>query len=508
MTRDAKPRAITIAVLAMGGEGGGVLADWVVDLAEHAGYHAQTTSVPGVAQRTGATIYYIELFPDAAIGASGRLPVLALMPVPGELDIVIASELMEAGRAIQRGLVTPERTALIASTHRVFSMTERTAMADGAVDADALLEAGRAASKTYIAGDFAQLADTAQSMISSVLFGALAGAGVLPFERRQFEDAVQRGGVGVESSLAGFAAGFRFASEGAKDIAAPLASRPAVGPKLEKLASRVRDTFPPATHEVLVAAILRLADFQDVSYASEYLDLLEPVRDLDARYGHGGSALLLETSRYLALWMSYEDAVRVADLKTRGARFQRVKSEVRARPEQLVQISEFLHPGLEEIADILPAPLGAWLLRTPWIRKLSEPWTRQGQIVETTSLRGYLKLYALASLRPIRRKSLRFLRERKKIDQWLKLLGELARSDYVLAAEFAVSPRLIKGYGSTHQLGTRNFDAIVAALPQIRSLPGSASHLKKLYAAALADDTGQLLSTALAGLALEKEFTR
>ena len=51
---------------------------------------------------------------------------LALMPVPGELDIVIASELMEAGRAIQRGLVTPDRTTLIASTHRVYSMTERT----------------------------------------------------------------------------------------------------------------------------------------------------------------------------------------------------------------------------------------------------------------------------------------------------------------------------------------------------------------------------------------------
>ena len=58
--------AITIAILAMGGEGGGVLADWIVDLAEHAGYLAQTTSVPGVAQRTGSTIYYLEIFPSAA----------------------------------------------------------------------------------------------------------------------------------------------------------------------------------------------------------------------------------------------------------------------------------------------------------------------------------------------------------------------------------------------------------------------------------------------------------
>ena len=49
-------RPITIAILAMGGEGGGVLAEWIVDLAEHSGYVAQMTSVPGVAQRTGTEV--------------------------------------------------------------------------------------------------------------------------------------------------------------------------------------------------------------------------------------------------------------------------------------------------------------------------------------------------------------------------------------------------------------------------------------------------------------------
>src|SRR5580704_18107966 len=139
------PRAITIAILAMGGEGGGVLADWIADLAEHSGYFAQTTSVPGVAQRTGSTIYYLEMFPEAAVRAAGKEPVLALMPVPGEVDIVIASELMEAGRAIQRGLVSPDRTTLITSTHRVYSMTEKTVIADGQVDSSKLLEGAKSA---------------------------------------------------------------------------------------------------------------------------------------------------------------------------------------------------------------------------------------------------------------------------------------------------------------------------------------------------------------------------
>src|SRR5512140_3265407 len=164
---NAQPRAITVAILAMGGEGGGVLADWIVDVAERSGYFAQTTSVPGVAQRTGATIYYVEMFPESAARAAGKDPVLALMPVPGEVDVVIASELMEMGRAIQRGLVTPDRTTLIASTHRVYSMTEKIGLGDARVHSDVLIESGRVAAKMFIAADFARIASDTGSVISA-----------------------------------------------------------------------------------------------------------------------------------------------------------------------------------------------------------------------------------------------------------------------------------------------------------------------------------------------------
>src|SRR5262249_62135742 len=101
---ETKTRPITIAIFAMGGEGGGVLADWIIDLAEHSGYIAQLTSVPGVAQRTGATNYYLEIFRKPANG--GREPVMGLLPMPGDIDVVIASELMEAGRALPARLGT------------------------------------------------------------------------------------------------------------------------------------------------------------------------------------------------------------------------------------------------------------------------------------------------------------------------------------------------------------------------------------------------------------------
>src|SRR6478752_6051152 len=221
-----RTRPITIAILARGGEGGGVLADWIIDLAENNHYIAQLTSVPGVAQRTGATIYYVEIYPRAGIVDAAHEPVLALMPVPGDVDVVIASELMEAGRAIQRGLITPDRTTLIASINRVFSMTERIAMTDGRVDAEKLVEACRSAAKTMHAFDMAAIAEATGSVISSVLFGAIAGAGVLPFPRQAFEGAIKRGGKGIAASLAAFTAGFEATTSGVATVRTPPTTLP------------------------------------------------------------------------------------------------------------------------------------------------------------------------------------------------------------------------------------------------------------------------------------------
>ncbi len=500
------PHAITIAILAMGGEGGGVLADWLVDLAEQNGYFAQTTSVPGVAQRTGATVYYLEMFPESAVPA-GRHPVMALSPVPGEVDIVIASELMEAGRALQRGLVTAQRTTFIASTHRVYSMTERTAMGDGRVSSDKLLEGGRAAAQHFISADFAKLAEATGSLISPTLYGALAATGRLPFSRAQFEATITRGGVGVKSSLKAFGAGFDVARQSlspptAVELAAvaapPVAPVPAVGPRLAALAQRIQNTFPPANHATLAAGIVRMADYQDVDYAASYLDRLLPLAISLPADPVLAAELLDDTARHLALWMSYEDTVRVADLKTRRSRFQRVGGEVRLSHTQQLGINEFLHPRVEEIADTLPAALGRWLLATPWARACVAPFTRKGRIVQTSSIRGYLLLYAIAALRGLRRSSLRFQIEQQRIDDWLATIQRLAPLQPALALEVARSQRLVKGYGDTHARGWRSFERIMAKLPQLQTMSQGAQQLKALSQAALADDTGQALEQMLA----------
>ncbi|HEV8492747.1 MAG TPA: indolepyruvate oxidoreductase subunit beta family protein [Candidatus Angelobacter sp.] len=484
----------------MGGEGGGVLADWIVDLAENSGCLAQTTSVPGVAQRTGSTIYYVELFPEEAARAAGKDPVLALMPVPGEVDVVIASELMEAGRAITRGLVTPDRTTLIASTNRVYSMTEKIAMGDGRADAAAFLKAGGDSARVFIHRDFAAMAEANRSVISATLFGALAGSGTLPFQRQQFEAAIERSGIAVASSLKAFAAGFDAATapEAAPaETAAKAVPKP--GPALAALAARITSIFPAASHAILFAGIERLADYQDVAYASTYLDRLEPFRAL-AQQQSQDAALLSETARYLALWMSYEDAIRVADLKTRRTRFERVQADARVAGDQVLLIKEFLHPRVEEFADILPAGLGAWLLNTGWASRLVNHLTSKGKVLQTTSLWGFLQLYWLASLRRWRPKTLRFKREQLRIERWLEQVKDAAQPDYALALEVAECPRLVKGYGDTYVLGSRNFERLMQALPRLRQMDNPAVRLRKLREAALADDTGKKLEDTLAEL--------
>lgn len=496
-------RSISIAILAMGGEGGGILADWILDLAEHAGYLAQTTSVPGVAQRTGATIYYVELVPETEARKAGKDPVLALMPVPGDVDIVLASELMEAGRAVQRGLVTPERTTLIVSTHRVYAIGEKTALGDGIVDSSKFMDAGQAAAKRFIYCDMAKIAEETGSVISSVLFGALAGAEVLPFGREEFEAAIRRSGVAVEASFAAFAAGYERAGHpmvGGQALKPPAPSGSqgsARHPQVETLLKQVRERFPEAAQPIIVEGVKRLLDYQDPAYARQYLERLAPVAELDRAHGEGSFLLTIETARYLALWMSYEDTIRVADLKTRSARFRRVREEVRAGPNQLLHINEFLHPRLQEICDSLPAPLGRWLLASGWPRRTVEKLTRKGRIIRTTSISGFLLLYVLAGTKRWRRATLRYQTEDDYIKTWLERIRSVAPADYELAVEIAGCQRLVKGYGDTHERGSRNFQTIMGTIEQLRSRGEAARRLRELRDAALADEYGTRLDETL-----------
>ena len=502
MSNTAQP--LKIAILAMGGEGGGVLADWLVSMGEHCGWIAQTTSVPGVAQRTGATIYYVELFPWAQAQADRGEPVLALMPLPGDVDVVLASELMEAGRAVLRGLVTPERTTLIASSHRVYSMAEKMAMGEGRVDSAELMAQAGAAARKLVLFDMAEVASQCASVISAVLFGALAASGCLPFRRADFEDTIRRSGVGVKSSLQAFDQAFRMNSSpdagcassngqtstpSSKKQSAPTASK-----EVADLIKRIDDAFAVEVRTLIRDGVRRLLDYQDPAYASLYLDRLVAVSSLPCS---GESRLLREMARYLALWMSYEDTIRVADLKTRASRFARVADEVGVQGTQLLSIREFMHPRLEEVCDTLPV----WLGRAPWMRRLLGPLVGKGRVISTSSLTGFLLLYGIARLRRWRRATLRYQVENLRILEWLDYVAEASHVSPELALEVVLCQRLVKGYGDTHSRGFSNYQLLMTTAKKTGWRLAAAT-LRELREAALADEHGQQLQKAMGRHAL------
>ncbi|MEJ8822300.1 indolepyruvate oxidoreductase subunit beta family protein [Variovorax humicola] len=494
---------IKIAILAMGGEGGGVLADWIVDLGEHNGYIAQTTSVPGVAQRTGATIYYVELYPEARANADGGRPVLALMPLPGDVDVVLASELMEAGRAVQRGLVTQDRTTLVASTHRVYSIAEKSAMGDGRVDSTQLVEHARKAAKHFIRFDMAQAAEQSGSVISAVLFGALAGAGVLPFSRAQFEATVERGGVGVKPSLKAFGGAFERVQSGSEQDAppTPLPARAAPAPRhpqVRALVERVQRDFPASSQAILLEGVRRLIDYQDTAYAGTFLDRM---REIHALRVDDGGRLAQNTARHLALWMSYEDTARVAALKTRTTRFDRVRDEAGVQSGQVMAINEYMHPRLQEICETLPGALGRWLTNSGAPRRLVERFTRKGRVVQTSSIHGFLLLRGVAAAARWRRSTTRFAEENQLIEHWLERIAQTAAINPALALEVAECQRLVKGYSDTHERGLRNYGLVMGAAQRAGSAMAPAT-LRELRDAALADEHGHKLRDMLARYAL------
>lgn len=489
-----KRERITVAILALGGQGGGVLADWIIDLAGHNGYRAQGTSVPGVAQRTGSTVYYIEMIPVEPGDNRGE-PVLALNPVPGDVDVVIASELMETGRAILRGFVSAERTTLIGSTHRIFAISEKSALGNGEGNGRKILDAAERRSKRFVGFDMDAAASEAKSVISSIMFGALAGSGALPFSLESFEAAIRAGGKAVPANLRGFALGAERAGGFVAELEAAARPPEPTSTAGRALKARIETELPPIAHPFALEGVRRLMDYQDVAYAALYLDRLDGVAALDD--GSDGHAFSCEAARHIALWMAYEDTIRVADLKIRSSRFARVHSEVEVQRGQVLRVTEYMHPRLQEVCETLPAGIGRAILKRPALRRQLEPLFAKGRHVETTSLGWFIALRLAAGMRVIRRRSLRYLEEQARIEAWLQAACDAARYDVPLATELLRNQRLIKGYSDTFERGLANFEAVMTAAQAVHGAD-AAARVRRLREAALADDNGTALAAEIA----------
>ncbi len=500
------PRPITILIAALGGEGGGVLTGWIVKAAADLGLPVQSTSIPGVAQRTGATTYYIEIFPVPWSELHECRPVLALTPGIGDIDVVLASELMEASRTVAAGYVTRDRTVVIASTSRAFTMDEKIAMGDGRHDGDKLAQAIGAHAQAALLFDMEALARETGTVISAVMLGAIAGSGRVPIPPMQFEAAIRHDRKAISHNLAGFRAGLAAAQSGMEagaraSAAASAGKRPQ--PTVSSVAAlepEIETGMPQPARETIREGVRRLAAYQDLRYARLYVDRLTPVREADIRAGADGK-LVRETARHLAVRMSFEDVIRVAQAKIDPQRVRRIAHAQKAKPGEPLAIYEFLKPGIEELSQLLPPRAARRLLAVAERRG----WTNRfhlGMEINSLSIGGYLRFLMLAKLHRWRPRTYRYVQEQAQIEAWLAQIVAAAALSPELALEIAACARLIKGYGDTHKRGCKNFSAIeerlirpalAGRIPVARAIDAIAS----ARTAALVDPEGEALAHCL-----------
>ncbi|HEV8472495.1 MAG TPA: indolepyruvate oxidoreductase subunit beta family protein [Methylomirabilota bacterium] len=459
---------LSLLIPAVGGQGGGVLSEWIVDAAALDGYRVHGTSIPGVAQRTGSTTYYVELFADRE---SVEDPAFSLYPVPGALDVLVAPEFLEVGRMIEAGFVSPARTTVVCSTHRLYSIHEKIATGRALypqADLDAL---ARRAARRLVAFDALAAARERGTEVNAVLLGALAGSGALPITIDAYRKAIESRGVQVEANLKGFNLGLELAqppdrpattvvadsaNERVRATAATPRANEGVWGKPQGSPNQIEQDFaadlnrlPESLHAIVREALPRLIDYQDAAYARRYLERLRPL------LAHESVAAIV--ARHLALWMTYEDAIRVAQAKTRAARFARIRAETRAGNAE-IEVTDYLKPDLDEIWGILPHRLVA-----PFARWAERRWPHGrptlGQHVKTTTVSGYLRVWLLARLRRLRPVSWRARVEHERMERWLATVARTASRDEALACEVARLARLVKGYGDVRRRLVAVFDA-------------------------------------------------
>ena len=483
---------VKVAILAVGGQGGGVLTNWIESVARANGYAAQATSVAGVAQRTGATLYYIEMAPNGA-----TTPVFSLAPSAGDVDVMIAAEMMEAGRAIMRGFVTPDRTTLIASTHRALAVSEKMVPGDGIVSSEEVHAAAEIAAEKLIMFDMDGLAVRNGSVISSSLLGALAASGALPFKREAFEAAIRASGKGVDASLRAFAAAFDETLNSKTQVKEPKPIRKrkrAVGPRRliaewDALVAEAK-TMPAA--DMITGGLQKVVQFQNIAYGRSYLNRVKGFAAVDA----GDGTLVTAAAKYIANAMAYDDVIRVADLKTRADRFTRIEQELDAKG-QPVYLTEFMHPRGEEIISLLPASIGSWISAKPKLMDWIDRRVNRGRRFRTHRLSGFLPLYAVASLRRMRLRSLRHRQECEHMNAWLSRCEAVLPHNPNVAIELLMCRRLVKGYSDTHSRGLSKFDRVMEASDLVIRREDAADWIKRLREAALMDEEGAALDGAV-----------
>jgi hypothetical protein len=247
------------------------------------------------------------------------------------------------------------------------------------------------------------------------------------------------------------------------------------------------DDAPPFLPEGLPAtvaptasdAIYMLIDYQSTGYAQLYVDRLGR---FVGRHGVD-DAMLGEIARLMAMRMSYQDPIRIAQLKL--AEITDAAGHVHYRSGRDVRKLR-----LDELISALPAVIAEYVLDTlEWMGWLHKPVSIS---FSATNRLGVRRLKLEAWLRRWRRYSVRYTKERVWVERWLHMIDRSLVKQPQAASAIVQTATMIEGYGDPYRQGVADWHAIIDGLAKptfdgALALPDLAADIAEARAAAMPD---------------------
>jgi hypothetical protein len=224
-------------------------------------------------------------------------------------------------------------------------------------------------------------------------------------------------------------------------------------------------------------AIHLLIDYQGPGYAHLYVDRL---RRFVGKQGVD-DAMLAEIARLMAVRMSYEDPIRIAQLKL---------VELGGKPGASAGSVDVRKLRLDEVIGALPAIIAEYVLDAlEWVG-----WTHKRVSIRfsTASRLGIRRLKMEGGLRRWRLLSVRYAKERVWVERWLHMIDRSLTKQPQAAPAIIQSATMIEGYGDVYRQGMADWNAIIDGLAKptfdgVLALPDLGNAVIEARAAALPD---------------------
>jgi hypothetical protein len=211
------------------------------------------------------------------------------------------------------------------------------------------------------------------------------------------------------------------------------------------------DHLPEGIVPDVSESIRRLVEYQGAKYARLYVYRL---RRFIGRAGVD-AAMLGEIARLMAMRMSYEDPIRIAQLKL-------AEYETGADLPHLASTANVRKFRLDELIGALPAVVAEPMLDTlEWAG-----WTHMPVSIKFsgTTRFGIRRLKIEAGLRRWRRFSVRYAKERVWVERWLHMIDRSLTKQPAAASEIVQTAAMIQGYGDVYRQGLADWHAIIDGL--------------------------------------------